>query len=875
MTHPEDFAAISAAGAPAFSRDGQTLFHLRGSGMAQVWALDLATGADRQLTFHDEAVAMLRRSPVDDRLIYGFDRGGDELQQLWLLDPDAPEPRALTANPTAIHDFGGWSPDGARFAYAANDRDPAHFDVHVQDIPSGTRQRVFHGSNMVAVADFRSDGMQLALLNDRGFGDMSLLLLDLASDDAREFDAPCNWRSVRWARDGRTLMALTDAGGSDFMRLCRLDPATGSIAVVYEADGRDVEAWALSPDARTLATVENDRGYAVLRIGPISGERPIVTGLPRGIASELAWAPDSGALAFSAGAPTEPSSLWLWRDGAAHVVWRPDPPLDPAGFVDYELVEWPSFDGTRIPGWLGLPRGTIPAGGHPAIVWVHGGPVSQTRPNFRPDIQMLLAQGFAVLLPNVRGSTGYGRAYTESDDVERRLDSVTDLAHARHWLAAHPAIDGERIGIMGQSYGGFMVMSAITEHPELWRAAVNYYGIADFETLLAGTGAWRRNHRAAEYGDPERDAGLFARISPIHRIERVRCAGADRARDPRPARADRRERAVRQGTARAAEEGFVRNLRLCRAWVHPSRRHAAHLSGGRGILHGESLRHGDCGSLSPYSQVRVARQVRRHVEPAFQAVEIEQRLPTRGEPEQHYQQQAETEDALDPAEFSLGALAQRHVVLGDRALVFAAHVVQAVDHRDGQQGCGERQELPGRERPVDDKQESGEGQQRIGSEDRAGQHEVNDREGGDGRDCQRDRRESPETAHRLAVEQHWVLRLAQVVAEKGQRPPEPCGRFQCEPVEPARQKPQEHRHRVAPKMAYPRLECRADLRSCRRSGKVKTVSPGSIPGTSSGTCVGRRAQHKTPKIARQCADATADVSESCRDPMAELTTTTG
>jgi len=106
----------------------------------------------------------------------------------------------------------------------------------------------------------------------------------------------------------------------------------------------------------------------------------------------------------------------------------------------------------------------------------------------------------------VRGSSGYGRAYTESDDVERRLDSVTDLAHARHWLTAHPAIDGERIGIMGQSYGGFMVMSAISEHPELWRAAVNYYGIADFVTLLAGTGAWRRKHRAAEYGDPERDA---------------------------------------------------------------------------------------------------------------------------------------------------------------------------------------------------------------------------------------------------------------------------------------------------------------------------------------------------------------------------------
>ena len=231
-----------------------------------------------------------------------------------------------------------------------------------------------------------------------------------------------------------------------------------------------------------------------------------------------------------------------------------------AGFVEFELVAWASFDGTRIPGWLALPRGPQPAGGYPAIVWVHGGPVGQARPNFRPDIQMLLAQGFAVLMPNVRGSSGYGRAYTESDDVEQRLDSVTDLAHGRHWLAAHPAIDAERIGIMGQSYGGFMVMSAITEHPELWRAAVNYYGIADFVTLLAGTGAWRRNHRAAEYGDPERDAELFARISPIHRVDRIRAPVliAHGTRDPRVPIGESEQ--FVSGAAGAAEEGDVRTF---------------------------------------------------------------------------------------------------------------------------------------------------------------------------------------------------------------------------------------------------------------------------------------------------------------------------
>ena len=169
--------------------------------------------------------------------------------------------------------------------------------------------------------------------------------------------------------------------------------------------------------------------------------------MPRGVVTEPTFSPDGASLAFTVASPTEPPSLWLWRDGAARVAWQPD--AHPTPFVDLELVEWQSFDGTRIQGWLALPRSKMPARGYPAVVWVHGGPVSQTRPNFRPDIQMLVAQGFAVLMPNVRGSSGYGRAYTESDDVEKRLDSVTDLAHGRHWLAEHPSIDAARIGIMG------------------------------------------------------------------------------------------------------------------------------------------------------------------------------------------------------------------------------------------------------------------------------------------------------------------------------------------------------------------------------------------------------------------------------------------
>jgi dipeptidyl aminopeptidase/acylaminoacyl peptidase len=148
---------------------------------------------------------------------------------------------------------------------------------------------------------------------------------------------------------------------------------------------------------------------------------------------------------------------------------------------------------------------------------------------------MLLAQGYAVLLPNVRGSTGQGRRSTESDDVAKRLDSVTDLAHGARWLAARPDIDSARVAVMGQSYGGYMVLAALTEHPELWRCAIDYYGIADFTTLLRDTGPWRVAHRSKEYGDPQRDAALFDRISPIRQVDRIRVPVlvAHGTRDPR------------------------------------------------------------------------------------------------------------------------------------------------------------------------------------------------------------------------------------------------------------------------------------------------------------------------------------------------------
>ena len=147
------------------------------------------------------------------------------------------------------------------------------------------------------------------------------------------------------------------------------------------------------------------------------------------------------------------------------------------------------------------------------MVSVHGGPDAQAQPIFNPVTQFFVNHGYAVFVPNVRGSTGYGRTYTHLDDVEKRMDSVADLEAAAHWLKASGRVDGNRLAVMGGSYGGFMVLAAVTTYPELWSVGVDIVGIANFITFLRNTSAYRRQWRMTEYGDPDRDAELLHRIS--------------------------------------------------------------------------------------------------------------------------------------------------------------------------------------------------------------------------------------------------------------------------------------------------------------------------------------------------------------------------
>jgi dipeptidyl aminopeptidase/acylaminoacyl peptidase len=297
-----------------------------------------------------------------------------------------------------------------------------------------------------------------------------------------------------------------------------MDLSTGEIEHLTPDDW-DVEELELSRDGRWLAVSRNVEGYSDFMLFNGRGRRAPGPEMPQGILGGFEFSPDGTRLAFTLTGPDRNPDVWVvdLPDGEPRRLTRSSTAgIPPATFRRPEIVRYPSFDGREIPALLYEPEAS--PGDAPVVVNVHGGPESQSRPLFAPVTQYLLGRGYAVFAPNVRGSTGYGKAYTHLDDVYLRMDSVRDLAHAAEWLRDR---GHERVAVMGGSYGGFMVLAALTEYPDLWTAGIDIVGIANMVTFLENTGSYRRALREPEYGSLERDRPFLEAISPIHKAEKI------------------------------------------------------------------------------------------------------------------------------------------------------------------------------------------------------------------------------------------------------------------------------------------------------------------------------------------------------------------
>ena len=537
---------------PGFGTEGKRLLLLSDiTGTYQVWAVnrDGKNGWPEQLTFFSDRVTGLHPSPDNNSFLLTRDRGGDEQDQFYLLEGDTANGISITPlldTPQHKNNFGAWRADGKAFCFSSNRRHPAFFDIYTQEI-GGEPGLVYQDEATLYVESWSGDQRYILFRRANTNLDFDLFLLDLANPATAPrhltpHEGAAVYSHAQFSPNNDEIFLSTNLGRSFSGPAClKLD--SGKITFLSDKL-LESEGQSLSPDGTKLLYELNQDGYSRLFVLDLaSSAETEIAGLPKGVAlgiglfqSVPVWSPDGKFIAFSFSSHVQNADIWVYSLDSGElnqVTFSPRGGLNFTKFVESELIYYPSFDGLQIPAMLFRPPAK--KSGLPFIVYVHGGPESQTRFSWNPVLQYYVARGYGILAPNVRGSSGYGREYLAKDDIRKRMDSVADLKAGVEWLRETGYADATRIAVYGQSYGGFMVLAAVTTYPELWAAGVDIYGIANMLTFMENTSPYRLKLRTPEYGDPVVDRDFLIEISPIHKVDRITAPMmvVHGARDPR------------------------------------------------------------------------------------------------------------------------------------------------------------------------------------------------------------------------------------------------------------------------------------------------------------------------------------------------------
>lgn len=523
------------------------------SGTFQLHELNPISGCLRQLTDLPDPVAAAGYVPGRRVAVLEVDRDGDERHQLLLLDLDtAPDGgirdrqrlRALTVEPDFGHHLAGIAPDGSAVAFTSNRRDGVDFDLWLRDLDGGDERCLYRGGGQCQPGSgFSPDGRWVSVLRPGPRPlDTELLLVDVATGEVRPVlahpDEAAQLGPPAWT--GRARAWVSANTGRDTAAVVEVDVAGGAPPATVAADeSADLDVVAAA-GGQVAAVVANSDGVSdVVVVDPATGgSAGSAVAFPEAgvVAVDRSSGPlfsaDGRRLYLSLSTPRQPAEVWVvdcadatapsWAGrrltGRRLTVSSADLPT--AALATAETHRVASFDGEQVPVALYRPRRPAP-GPLPAVLVIHGGPESQATRSWNPVVQGLAAAGYAVVVPNVRGSTGYGKRYASLDDTTRRLDSVADLAAVHDWLPV-VGLDPARAALWGGSYGGYMVLAGAAFQPERWAAGVDIVGISDLVTFLENTSAYRRTHREREYGSLAADRDFLAAASPLRSAERIR-----------------------------------------------------------------------------------------------------------------------------------------------------------------------------------------------------------------------------------------------------------------------------------------------------------------------------------------------------------------
>lgn len=523
----EQFMATVNIGGASFSADeSRILFHSNETGIFNVYAMPVGGGKPVQLTnSKTDSHYAVGFFPNDDRLLYTRDQAGNELNHLYVRELDGSE-KDLTPGDKPDHKlkarFMGWSGDDTAFYAATNERDPRFFDLYRYDTKTYARTLAFKNEAGWEVADVSRDGRWLALGKINTTADSDVHLADLKSGEVKHItkhQGVAQYAPQDFTPDSKELLMTSNDGG-EFTRVVSYDLASGATREVEKADW-DVDYTAFSKDGHHRVTGINADASTVLRLYR-DGKPIALPKLPGGEVRGVVFSRSGKRMAFYVNGDRSPNNLFVADVGSntapKQLTQSLSKDIDPAELVDASIARFRSFDGMVVPSVYMLPRDASPSHKVPAIVWVHGGPGGQTKRGYSALMQYFVNNGYAVLGINNRGSSGYGKSFFTADDGKHGREPLWDCIEAKTFLASTGVIDPERIGIVGGSYGGYMVLSAMAFRPEAFKVGIDIFGVANWIRTLESIPPYWESFRLALYqeiGDPAKDRERLMATSPL------------------------------------------------------------------------------------------------------------------------------------------------------------------------------------------------------------------------------------------------------------------------------------------------------------------------------------------------------------------------
>lgn len=508
----------------------ELLISTRFGNTAQIHHVRVPGGARKQLTFFPEPVSAATWEPKQGQyLIFSRDTGGNEFSQLYRLDLDTGRSSLLTDGGRSQNGGVLWNHAKNQFVYATTRRNGVDRDLWLMNPwhPETSRPLVeLEGSGWAAL-DWAPDDSAVFARQYFSINRSVLWRID-ATSGAMEPLTPLNediaWGDARCSADGRSLYVTSDLD-SEFRRLGRMDLESRKIDWITNDIQADVESFDVAKDGRRLIYETNENGVSRLWLHTDTSQP--VKGVPAGVIGGLEWHDNNVDVGFSLSSAKSPSDVYSINTDTGEVTrWTESElgGLNAEQLSEPELIRWNSFDQLPITGFLYRPPQSF-KGPRPVIISIHGGPESQSRPIFQGRNNYFLNElGIALIFPNVRGSSGFGKTFVALDNGLKREDSVKDIGTLLDWIATQPDLDPKRVMITGGSYGGYMTLACAVNYNNRIRCAVDVVGISHFATFLRNTEAWRRDLRRAEYGD-ERDPQIlsfFEEIAPLNNAARIR-----------------------------------------------------------------------------------------------------------------------------------------------------------------------------------------------------------------------------------------------------------------------------------------------------------------------------------------------------------------